>query len=119
MLFGSAGRGTMHERSDVDVAVAFEDVRPTDDEYSRVYVALLSAVDDALSADVDVVDVHSMTPQFARAAFENGTVVVGSEEQRVELADELAGAATSVDDARCRVAAAVNRLHDDRSPGVS
>ena len=112
MLFGSAGRGTMSDTSDLDLAVQFESLRPSDDGYSQAYLRLTAAVDNAVSLSVDVVDIHSMSPPFARAAFDHGEVLVGSEAQRKRLEHELAGEASTVVDAHERVAAAVSRLHE-------
>ena len=112
MLFGSAGRGTMSNTSDLDIAVEFESLRPSDDGYSQVYLELTAAVDDAISRSVDVIDIHSMSPAFARAAFNHGEVLVGSEAQRERLERELAGEASTVADAHERVVAAANRLRE-------
>ena len=112
MLFGSAGRGTMSDTSDLELAVEFESLRPSDDGYGQVYLEPISAVDNAVSRSVDVVDVHSMPPAFARAAFDHGEILVGSEAQRERLERELAGEASTVADAHERVAAAANRLRE-------
>jgi len=114
MVFGSASRGTMDDTSDVDLAVEFEELRPDDEEYNGVYLSLVAALETTLAISVDVVDVHTMSPQFARAAFDDGTVLIGSTAKRAELEEELAGAELTVADARERVAAAVDRLqaHD-------
>lgn len=114
MVFGSASRGTMDDTSDVDLAVEFEELRPDDEEYNGVYLSLVAALETALAISVDVVDVHTMSPQFARAAFDDGTVLIGSAEKRATLADEIAAEELRVADARERVAAAVERLqtHD-------
>ncbi|ESP86806.1 type VII toxin-antitoxin system MntA family adenylyltransferase antitoxin [Candidatus Halobonum tyrrellensis] len=112
MLFGSAGRETLSDTSALDLAVEFESLRPTDDGYSQVYLELTAAVDDAVSRSVDVVDIHSMSPAFARAAFDHGVVLVGSDAQRERLERDLAGEASTVADAHERVAAAANRLRE-------
>lgn len=114
MVFGSAARGKMDEGSDLDLAVEFDTIRPTEAGYSETYFQFQSAVEDAVPLRVDVVDVHSMSPQFARAAFEQGETIVGSEDQRADLEDELVGEASSVADAHERVAAAVDRLREGK-----
>ncbi|MFC3959068.1 type VII toxin-antitoxin system MntA family adenylyltransferase antitoxin [Halovivax cerinus] len=112
MVFGSGARGTMDEGSDLDVAIEFETVRPTDEGYSERYLRLRGALDEALSTPVDVVDVHAMEPRFARVAFDEGCLVRGTESRKTELAERYAGEALSVTDARERVRAAVERLQD-------
>jgi len=113
LLFGSAASPEATETGDIDVAVEFAKVRPGDDGYSNTYLRLFSALDDVLQQDVDVVDVHTMSPTFARVVFDQGVRLVGSDTRHDELADELAGETPSVHDARKRVTAAVERLHDE------
>lgn len=110
MVFGSRGRGTADADSDIDIAVEFTDVRPASDGYSTTYLRLVTDLTDALDVSVDVIDVHSMPPQFARAAFDTGTVVRGTETRRRQLANKLAGDAISLDEARSRVSTAVERM---------
>lgn len=110
MVFGSRGRGTANADSDIDIAVEFSDVRPSDDGYSATYLRLVTDLTETLDMTVDVVDVHSMPARFARAAFETGTVVHGMEARRQQLENELAGDPISLDEARSRVSAAVERM---------
>lgn len=111
LLFGSAARSETGWR-DLDVAFEFETLRPADDGYSDAYLALLDALDRRLDVDVDLVDVHSAEPTFLRAAFDDGQLLVGSERRRSSLERALAGDRPKVDDARERVAAAVERLRE-------
>ena len=113
MLFGSAAHGTHTEDSDIDVAVEFAETRPSDDGYSDVYLGLLSDLEESLTTAVDVVDVHSLTSRFARAVFDSGIVIIGDDEKRAVLERELAADSLSVDDARERVATAVEQLEED------
>lgn len=112
MIFGSAARSDFAEDSDIDIAVEFGDIRPTDDGYSEVYLRLLSDLDERMGRDIDVVDVHSLTPRFARAAFDTGVVIHGSEGTKVALENELATGTLSVDEARDRVSAAAEKLRE-------
>jgi len=111
LVFGSTARGTATGESDLDIAVEFEDVRPGDDGYSDTYLRTHVAVAEAIPGDVDLVDVHSMSPVFASIAFAEGTVVVGSESRRDELEAELASE-PSLERARERVTGAARRLRD-------
>ncbi len=110
VVFGSVARGTTNRKSDIDVAIEFEHLRPGDTGYSDTYLRLLSELDAVVSADIDVVDVHSMTPRFARAVFDTDELLIGTEKRRNELEQELAGELLSVAEARERVSAAVARL---------
>lgn len=110
MVFGSRARGAAEADSDVDLAVEFDDVRPAEDGYSSVYFRLLTDLTDALDAAVDVVDVRSMSPRFARAAFDASTVVYGTEARKRRLADGLTGEPISLNEARTRVSEAVKRM---------
>lgn len=112
MIFGSAARDTMDEGSDIDLAVEFEKVSSVDEDYNDAYFSLLSDLDGVLAFPVDVVDVHSMSPRFARAVFETGTVIIGSETKRDELVNDLTDDEISVANARERVAAAAERLKE-------
>ncbi|WP_247730628.1 type VII toxin-antitoxin system MntA family adenylyltransferase antitoxin [Halovivax limisalsi] len=112
MVFGSGARGTMDEESDLDVAIEFDTVRPTDDGYSERYLRLQTALEATLSIPVDVVDVHAMEPRFASVAFDEGRLIRGTESRKAELAECYAGEAPSVTNARERVRAAVERLQD-------
>lgn len=110
LLFGSAARDSMGTDSDVDVAVEFQDLRPSDETYNRVYLQLVTDMAAALDVDVDIVDVHTMSPRFAATVFESDEILVGTEDRRIELKAELATEAASFDDALDRVRTSANRL---------
>ncbi|WP_415380305.1 type VII toxin-antitoxin system MntA family adenylyltransferase antitoxin [Halosimplex sp. TS25] len=112
MVFGSVARDEARNGSDIDLAIEFESLRPEDDGYSDAYLRLRSDLDERLPVEIDVVDVHSLPPSFGRVVFEDGTVVLGSDERRAELEREVAGEQPSVSDARSRVAAAARRLRE-------
>lgn len=112
MLFGSGARDTMDETSDLDLVIEFGDTRPTDEGYSDHYLELLAALDEALPVEVDVVDVHTLTPQFASVAFDEGVVLLGTETRKERLTARYGGDPPTVSDARSRVSAAVERLQD-------
>lgn len=113
MVFGSVAREETTSESDVDIAVEFEGFRPEDDGYSDVYLGLCSDLDEALPVETDVVDVHSLSPSFARIVFDDGVVILGSDERRSELEREVAGEQPTVSDARDRIAAAARRMRED------
>jgi predicted nucleotidyltransferase len=117
LLFGSAADPDRAEWRDLDIVVEFATDRPGDDGYSATYLGLLTDLDDALDADVDVVDVHTASPSFVGVALENGRLLVGDEQRRRELLDELGDEPPTVEDARQRVADAANRLRQGTHGG--
>ncbi|MEF8787104.1 MAG: nucleotidyltransferase domain-containing protein [Haloarculaceae archaeon] len=115
LLFGSGARAPTAEVGDVDLAVEFEELRPDDDGYSEVYLRLLSDLEETLSFDVDVVDVHTMPPRFGHVVFDQGVLLLGDEQRRAELEQTIAGDELTVKEARERVASAVDRLREESS----
>jgi predicted nucleotidyltransferase len=113
LVFGSAARPGATDPADIDIAVEFDEACPGDDGYSDIYLRLCSTLDETVSREVDVVDVHTMSPTFAHVAFDQGVLLVGSDARRDELADKLAGETPSVHEARERVNAAVERLQHE------
>jgi hypothetical protein len=99
----------------VDLAVEFEELRPDDDGYSDAYLRLLSDLEETLSVTVDIVDVHTMPPEFARVVFDQGILLRGTEQRRSELEQAIAGDELTVSEARERVAAAADRLREGSS----
>ena len=89
-LFGSRARDEAHDRSDVDVAVAFEDAAPGNADHMNARLALGADLALALGTDdVDVVDLRSASPGFVRAVFRDGDRLVGSDEEARRLRDRL------------------------------
>lgn len=115
LLFGSAARPGGGDPADIDLAVEFADLEPTDDGYASAYLDLYTALEDRLDAEVDLVDVRSMSPRFASVVFDEGVLILGSPEHREKLADKLGGETPSAAEARDRVAAAVARLKEEPS----
>lgn len=113
LLFGSAAREEPTTPRDVDIVVEFESHRPGDDGYFERYVALLGDLEAAADSRVDLVDVRSMSPQFARIAFDEGRVLVGTDDRRAALEREFAGEPPSAAEARERVAAVADRLREE------
>lgn len=113
LLFGSAARPN-EEPADIDIAIAFEDHRPTDTGYAAVYFDLLADLTD-LECDVDVVDVHTMQPQFSSVVFDEGVLIVGSPDRRDALAEQLVQTEPTLEDARERIGAAATRLREQSS----
>lgn len=88
ICFGSQVSGDRHERSDVDLAIEFDGIRPGDPQYNDVFFECYAAVSEALGTDaIDLVDVHSLSGSLARAVFERGVLLLGDQE-RVEVLRE-------------------------------
>jgi predicted nucleotidyltransferase len=81
VLFGSVVSGETHPHSDVDIVVEFEDsVTPTDE-----ILPLIANLSSALERnDIDLSTVHDIKPRVGAAAFNEGILLVGSQE-RMEL----------------------------------
>jgi len=119
MVFGSVAKDEATADSDLDLAVAFETHHPEDDGYSDLFLELRSELDRVTSFDIDLVDVYTMPESFASAVFDGGEVILGSETERATLESELTGDEPSKEEAKNRVAAAVERLREngDTNPG--
>lgn len=87
----------------------------SDDGYNELYFDVLGALDDAVAADVDLVDVWTMSPQFAHIVFADGERLIGTDNRQAYLEAELAGEPPTFKQARERVAAAATRLRKNRS----
>lgn len=86
ILFGSFATDTTHPRSDIDIAVEFDTLTPTDPDYNETLFGLSVSLSETLEADdVDLVDIHTLSPQVAQAVFEHGVLLVGDQSRAVEL----------------------------------
>jgi predicted nucleotidyltransferase len=101
--------------SDVDVAIEFEESRPDDEGYNELYFAVLRALEDAVSVDIDLINLWTMSPQFAHVVFDDGERLIGTDARQAQLEAELAGDPPTFEEARERVAAAATRLRENRS----
>lgn len=122
ILFGSHATGTTHETSDIDLAVEFDDHRPSDTNYSSVFLGLGVDLSSALGTDdVDVIDLHTASPSFVRAIFENGILLIGDQDHAAELRRQLTDTDTDQQSPRERIEAALERIDDhldDRDASV-
>jgi len=106
ILFGSRAQGEEHEHSDIDIAVALESVKPGEPQYNDVFFGLSADVASALDTDdVDVIDLRRAPPSLARAVFEEGTVLVGTDSEIEALRTDCLGNADGKDDEAERSAA--------------
>lgn len=106
-LFGSHARGEAHDRSDVDVAVAFADSAPGDPGHVDARLALGADLALALATDdIDVVDLQSAPTPLVRAVFRDGDRLVGSDEEARRLREAL------LDDAEKHTRSPAERFDD-------
>lgn len=90
IIFGSLARDETHEHSDVDVAVAFDDLEPGEPGYNKALLGLSADLAAALETDdIDLVDIQRASPSLARSVFDEGMLVVGTEEDARELRERL------------------------------
>ncbi len=90
ILFGSHGRGEAREQSDIDIAVTFDGLEPGDSGYNDALLGLGADLSITLGTDdIDLVDLSQASPPLLRAVFEDGTVLVGSEQEVSALREEL------------------------------
>jgi len=115
ILFGSGAQPQPTAVGDLDFAIEFEDCRPDDGGYSDVYLRLLSDLEETVSLGVDVVDVHTMPPEFGRVVFDQGRLLLGTDQRRAELERAIAGDELTISEACDRVAAAADRLREETS----
>lgn len=113
MVFGSVARGGSEPPNDIDLAVEFSSLRPGDPGYNERYFSLIDALETATDSDVDVVDVHTMPPTFARIAFDDGVRIIGSAQRHSELEKQIAGDRPTFEEARERVSNAARRLREE------
>ncbi|MDS0301035.1 nucleotidyltransferase domain-containing protein [Halogeometricum sp. S1BR25-6] len=122
ILFGSHATGTTHSASDIDIAVEFDAQRPSDPSYNDIFLGLSADLSDTLGTDdVDLVDLHAVSPALAEAIFENGVLLIGDQERAAELRQQITTSDTEPQSPRERLDAALARINahldgDDRVP---
>jgi len=89
-IFGSLARDEIHEQSDVDMAVVFEGLEPGEPGYNEALLGLSADLATALETDdIDLVDLRCASSSLARSVFDEGLLVVGTEEDARELRERL------------------------------
>ncbi len=118
ILFGSHATETTHATSDIDLAVEFDEHRPSDPDYNDVFLGLSADLSDALETDdVDLVDLHTVEPPLAAAIFENGILLVGEAEHATELRRWLTASGDDQQSPRDRLDTALDRIDDHLGDG--
>jgi predicted nucleotidyltransferase len=90
ILFGSQASEKTHSKSDIDIAVELDGLRPGDEGFNDTFFELSAALEQAVGdSDVDVVDVNTLGPDFAAAVFDTGRVLLDDDQRVDELREEL------------------------------
>ncbi|WP_158055615.1 type VII toxin-antitoxin system MntA family adenylyltransferase antitoxin [Halorussus halophilus] len=90
LLFGSHATATTHSQSDVDIAVEFDSAEPDDSKYNDMFFALSAELSEALETDqIDLVDLHTASPDVVASVFEHGILLVGDPEHAENLQHSL------------------------------
>lgn len=115
ILFGSHATGTSHPRSDVDVAIALEDLAPGDDGYNEAFFGLSADLSETLGTDdVDLVDVRTCPPPLAERIFE-GVLLVGEPGHAETLRRRSRASETDTRSPRERLDASIARIDEHLS----
>lgn len=110
ILFGSRADGRARSASDVDVAVEFDDLRPTDPDYNDVFLGLSAALSRTFRTDeVDLVDVQDAAPPLLDSILGRGVLVLGDPNRAEELRNQRLDAG-SKREPRARFDAALSRI---------
>ena len=111
ILFGSHATGVSHSRSDIDIAVDFDTVRPSDPAYNKVFLGLSVDLSEALETDdVDLVDLQTTSPVLAETIFDHGVLLIGDREHVAEIRRQLTATEKQTQSLRERFDAAVARI---------
>jgi hypothetical protein len=95
----------------LDLAVEFDDHRPSDPSYNDVFLGLSVDLSDTLETDdVDLVDLHAVSPAFAAAIFGHGILLVGDHDHAAALRRQLTAPASETQSPRERFDAALDRI---------
>ena len=116
VLFGSHATEAAHATSDIDLAVEFDEHRPSDPSYNDVFLGLSADLSDALETDdVDIVDLRTVSPSLAAAIFESGVLLVGEAEHAAERRRQFTARGSDQQSPRDRLDAALARIDDHLS----
>jgi len=111
ILFGSHVSGDAHSRSDIDMAVEFDTVRPSDPVYNEVFLGLSADLSEALETDdVDLVDLQTTSPELAETIFDHGVLLIGDPEHVADVRSQLTATEKQTQSPRERFDAAVARI---------
>ncbi|WP_273837232.1 nucleotidyltransferase domain-containing protein [Halococcus sp. PRR34] len=122
ILFGSHATNTQTTQSDIDIAIAFEELRSSDTNYNTEFFGVSADLSDTLETDdVDFIDLHSMSPELVEAVFEHGVLLVGTEATATRLRQQLTESGAEGHPPRDRLDTALAQIdeHLDTDPATS
>ncbi|WP_222914526.1 nucleotidyltransferase domain-containing protein [Natrinema sp. SYSU A 869] len=113
ILFGSHASRNTHSQSDIDIAVDFDSVHPSDPDYNEVFFGLSADLSDALATDdVDLVDLQTVSPELAESIFEQGVLLIGDPEHATNVRNQLTAAESADRSPRERFDAAIAKIDE-------
>jgi predicted nucleotidyltransferase len=90
ILFGSHATANVHSRSDIDIAIELESLRPGDRGYNEAFFGLSADLSETLETDeVDLVDLHMLSSTLAQDVFAHGVLLAGDPERAADLREQL------------------------------
>ena len=116
LLFGSQASGETHSESDIDIAVEFEGVEPTDSDYNEVFFGVSADLSEVLETDdIDLIDLQRASPELVESIFEQGILLVGDPEHATDVRNRLTATKSSDQSPRERFDAAIARINSHLS----
>jgi predicted nucleotidyltransferase len=100
ILYGSQVTGTATAKSDVDIAVAFEEGVSAADRLDRRLDLIVDLVEALGTDDVDVADLDSIRPSVGLSALQTGRVLLGDEAVLEDYRERFRTAALPSDELR-------------------
>lgn len=86
LCFGSQATGSVHDHSDVDLAIELDGIQPGDEAYNDVFFEVYNSVTAVLNReDVDLIDIRSASNSLAQAVFDTGVLLYGEPERAEQL----------------------------------
>lgn len=119
ILFGSYATDSTHPRSDIDIAVEL-DLTPSDAGYNEALFGLSAALSERLGTDdVDLMDIHTLSPRVAESVFDRGIILVGDQTRATELRHRLTAVASTERSSRERFDTALAKINEHLDNGVT
>ena len=116
LCFGSHATATTHPTSDIDIAVELETTQREDLAYNDAFFSLSADLSEALETDeVDLVDIHTLSPSVAASVFEEGILLVGDPEHAEELRRRVTDRSSDTRSPRERFDDALAKIDDHLS----
>lgn len=90
ICFGSQTHGETHSSSDIDFAVEFDGIQPSDERYNEVYFGLLAELTAILETEaVDLLDIQTASDSLVRTIIDQGILLYGQLEHVETLREQL------------------------------